>query len=898
MLRGLVVVLLLVLCLACGEREAAWPKITPTWPIIHEVPTLRLPPGVTPVSQQLELSIDPSADRYTGHTSIEVEVAASTSIIWLNGRDLRVGDVSVTPAGSGPLRANYTEQDGSGFASIRTVEPVPRGRARIDIRFGAALQTGTRLGVYKLVVDGQPYVFTQLQPIAARSVFPCFDEPGFKIPYDIALSVPRGLRVVANSREVSRTELQRLDSVVFATTEKLPSYLIAFAVGDFDVVEAEPIPPNAIRSDAIPLRGFTTKRHGERATFALAQVGPLLTKLEEYAGIPYAYGKLDIIAVPDKNGAMENPGAITMNASSLLDATDSEFVRRLYTEMMAHELAHMWVGDLVTLAWWDDVWLNEAFAAWLAVKAAHAWAPDLTPDLHMRWEARSRLQDDSLPGARAIREPIRSDDDIEAAFDRIVYEKGAVVISMFERWLGEEVWQRGFRAYLTKHRHANATTADLLAEIDAATGKDVSVAIESFLNNRGAPVVSATLRCSPSGGAAHVELGQARYLPIASDPDDTLWGVPVCVRYGGRVAGDACTLLSGRSGTLPLPESAGCPAWVLPNVDGDGYYYASIGASDRMALRKNGLSSLSKAARESYARSLKDDYERGTISYGEALETVTSISFDEPSAGELVLSLAAEARLGLAGDPLVASVERYVRGAYGPTVRRLGYEQRQGESVAIAGLRRLAIRCLALVGGDPAVRREAKRRGMQSLAAGDSDRRFAALGAFAGVALEVAGQEADEATFERLVELALAGDDTQRWRVREALLAVRDPSAVERLHDAMMQDGEVGELKRDIVVERFSNRDFATTSWDLLVANSETMLRPMMEMSAALWPLDVVEQLCDSARIEQAEKVLPPLVEWVDEGATYLHRALAKARLCVAARKVHEPQMRAFFQSK
>ncbi len=317
----------------------------------------------------------------------------------------------------------------------------------------------------------------------------------------------------------------------FAPTLPLPSYLIAFAVGPLDIVPAPDVPPNAVRKRALPLRAVTTKGHGKEIAYALAHTGEILAVLEQIFGIEYPYDKLDIIAVPDKGGAMENAGAVTFSDGLLLfdEKKAPLWQKRGYASVMAHELAHQWVGDLVTAAWWDDIWLNESFATFIGAKAADQWDPKMDGRMELLDGVQGAIGSDSLVSARSIRQPIESTNDIENAFDGITYQKGGGVLSMFERWVGPATFAKGLHDYLSQHRFASATADDFLSAESAAAGKDVKTPFHTFLDQPGVPFVEAEVKCD---GSPRLHLKQSRYLPMGSTGDSNkTWQIPICARY-------------------------------------------------------------------------------------------------------------------------------------------------------------------------------------------------------------------------------------------------------------------------------------------------------------------------------------------------------------------------------
>ena len=559
------VLLSTVLLAACAETPPPQPPPTlapappPTAaPVVEEpVPTLRLPADTRPLAESVELHLDPRQERFSGAVDIDVRLDHPRSVVWLHGIDMHVTVASVTPDGGAPLAATWRERGEGGMASLSLAGVAPAGKARIHVAFDAPFGRGQK-GLYRTREAGVDYAFTQFEAIAARLAFPCFDEPGFKIPFTTTLVVPPDMQAVANTREVSRAPDGGEVRVRFAPTLPLPSYLVAFAVGPFDLVSAPDVPANAVRRRPLPLRGVTPRGRGKDMAYALAHTGEFVAILEDYFGIEYPWDKLDILAVPGKGGAMENAGAITFGERLVLFDAASAPVgqRRGYAGVMAHELAHQWTGDLVTMAWWDDTWLNEAFATWLGAKAAQAWDPKLHMDVSAVRGVQGAMGNDALVSARSIRQPIASTHDIENAFDGITYQKGGGVLAMFEHFAGAADWQRGVHAYLEAHRFGNATADDFLDAENTATRRDVKTAFHTFLDQPGVPLLEvSTSECRPTQikparelgnigvvGSASIHVKQSRYLPVGSTGSaGETWQVPFCFR---DAAGTSCSLLT------------------------------------------------------------------------------------------------------------------------------------------------------------------------------------------------------------------------------------------------------------------------------------------------------------------------------------------------------------------
>lgn len=492
------VILLLATVAACSQSDGPSAEPVPGARDVSDVPVARLGGTVEPVRYGIELRIDPSAERFSGVTTIDVVVQEPLDSFWLHGKDLDVSEVYLTDGDSQRVAANYEERHPSGVALVSLERPIAAGPATLHFTHSAAFNKGAN-ALYKVVRGQDAYAATQFQAIAARQVFPGFDEPGFKVPFDLAVIAPPDDVVITTTPETSNATTE--DGFVrheFATTRPLPTYLLAFAVGPYDLVDYGSIPPNAVRKRALPLRAIAAKGLGDRLEYALKHTDGLLTELEEYFGIPYPYQKLDLIAAPESfGGAMENVGAILYDEFLLLmDEESPLFQRRLYTAVHSHELAHMWFGNLVTPTWWNDIWLNESFASWVQYKAAQRYWPEGEFDRELLAGALGAMANDSLASAREIREPIDHNDKIDSAFDGITYQKGAGVLAMLERYVGEEQFKAGVREHMQRHSDGTATAEDFIASLAEGTERvEIEAAFKSFIAQPGVPLLSVQLVC-------------------------------------------------------------------------------------------------------------------------------------------------------------------------------------------------------------------------------------------------------------------------------------------------------------------------------------------------------------------------------------------------------------------
>jgi len=543
---------------------------------------------VIPTSYQLNLKIVPELDQFSGRAAIELEIAEPLSHFYLHGKNLEVSKVQLLTADS-RLDASYEQVDKSGIARINLPQAIS-GSARLEIEYSAPFGQSLE-GLYKVSESGEDYAFTQFEAIDARKAFPGFDEPGFKAPFDITLIVPENHVAISNTPEISSELKDGMKVVHFATSKPLPAYLIAFAVGDFDVVEWPSLPVTDIRSRELPLRGIAVKGKGEQLAYALEGTNTIVTALESYFGTPYPWAKLDILAVPDfAAGAMENAGAITYRESLLLfDDTATPQRKRRYKMVHAHELAHQWFGDLVTPVWWNDIWLNESFATWMAFVAMESTEPHGNYRRDLVSRGLKVMASDSLVNARQIRQPILSNNDISTAFDGITYSKGGAVLAMFENFLGREDFRQGVRNYMQEFEYGAATADDFIRHLAAASTsqpKDVVIsAFNSFIEQPGLPLIEMSSQCTDEG--VNIKLRQSRYFPLGSSGDrDQVWKVPVCLSTGsGEISSKTCLMLTQKELDFELPGA--CPEWIMPNANSAGYYRFSMLMDDWNKLLTN-----------------------------------------------------------------------------------------------------------------------------------------------------------------------------------------------------------------------------------------------------------------------------------------------------------------------
>jgi alanyl aminopeptidase len=636
---------------------------------------------VAPASQTVELTVDPARDEYTGTTVVELDVKRPAASFRFHAKGPRIGALRLARDGQA-LAATFAAAVHD-TVEVTPARPLAPGRHRLTVEFTAPFNRQA-VGLYKVVHRGEPYLFSQLQAIEARRAFPCWDEPRFKIPWQLTVTVPQGLEAVSNTP----VEDQQGGRVRFARTRPLPSYLLALAVGRFD---STPIPGMSIPGRVLAPRGEGS------APYAAKITPPLLAALERYFGSKYPYEKLDLIAVPEYwYGAMENPGAIVFRDTILLrdEASATPDERRGLVTTMAHELAHMWFGDLVTMAAWDDFWLNESFAAWLGDKVSAEVYPELDVGVHEALAADRAMLRDARPATRAIRLPgIAAEEAMRTVFN--VYDKGQSVLAMFERYLGEERFRDGIRDHMAAHAWKNAATADFFASLGRHARGDIAGALESFVAQPGVPLVA-----FERVGPAALRVTQSRFVATGEAPP-LRWTIPLTLRAGGaRTIG---VLLAEPERTVEVGDAP----WIFPHADGAGYHRWQVPDPELRALaRRAELSTRERIAMLGNAGSLFSAGRVGAAVFLDVLETLAADP--DPHVAAQVAEKLAWLEHTFATPATRITVASYVRRLLHPVLARIGWQPQPGERDAQTELRPVVLLTLAIQGRDEGVRQRAR----------------------------------------------------------------------------------------------------------------------------------------------------------------------------------------------
>ncbi len=840
----------------------------------------RLPRAVVPSRYELTLRPDLDAATFTGTVRIEVTVTEPTDQVVLNAVELVVDHASV-----GGVDADAALDASTERLHLDLPEPLPEGDTMVEIAFRGVLNDQLR-GFYRSTfTDGageqRVLATTQFESTDARRAFPCWDEPDLKASFDVTLEVPEGLLAISNSREVARQPLDDgLVRVQFAETMVMSTYLVAFVVGPLEVTG--PVP-----AGGVDLRIVHAIGKGDLARYALEVGAFCVDFLAEWYDLPYPGDKLDLVAIPDfAFGAMENLGCVTFREVLLLvdPAAASQPELMNVVDVIAHELAHMWFGDLVTMRWWNGIWLNEAFATFMEMTTTDAFRPDWE-----RWTcfgvSRSMaFETDALHSTRPIEFPVESPADADGMFDVLTYEKGAAVVRMLEQYLGEDRFREGIRRYLAAHQYANTETTDLWDAIEASTGEPSRRIMDTWIFQGGFPLVTAELE------GTTLVLGQRRftYLPApearlpgadtaAGRPDVTAsWGVPALVAWEADGAARLeRVLLDGERVEVDLGAT---PDWVAINRGGSGFYRVAYGDELRAALGTRALDVLEPIERYQFVDDLWAAALAGDATTVEALDVVrqqdaeTDLSVWE----RLVGILRGLDRMvdGAARDRLRALAGELVR----PAFERLGPHGVAGESDRDAQLRAVLFGTLGTLAADADIRERAAELHQLYL-----EDRTSVDPALAAAAAGVLADVGDAATYDAFLERVRHPADPQEEQRYLYLLADFDDAELfARTLDLLLSD-EVRSQNAPYVVGRgLANRERGVDAWRWLTDHWDEVL--------ARYPTNSISRMLGGIRALDQPTLADEVDAWLEahpvaSGAKQITQHRERLRVNVAFRQ-------------
>ena len=700
----------------------------------------RLPETARPDNYKLTFTPNLEKANFEGEETISIRVLKPTSEITLNAVDIDFHDVSITARGT-TQKAKVTPEKDKEMVVLSVEKPLAAGPATINVTYTGILNDEMR-GLYLGKDDkGRKYAATQFEATDARRAFPSFDEPDYKATFDITAVADKGQVAISNYKIASDTPGPGdKHTVKFATTAKMSAYLAALVVGNFEYIEGS--------VDGIPIRVYSTPGKKEMGKFALDAAEHIVGYYDKYFGIKYPYGKLDLVGLPDFSaGAMENIGCITFREVILLidEKQGSIDLKKTIASVTSHEIAHMWFGDLVTMKWWDDVWLNEGFATWMSSKPIQKWKPEWNFDLDDVSGTGQTLNTDSLANTRPIHQAADTPAQIQELFDGIAYGKAASVLRMLEAYLGEETFRAGVNAYLEQHQYANATADDFWDAQAKTSKKPVDKIMPTWVKQAGAPIVNVKAQCS--GNSTSVTVAQQRYYIDRSKfeaVNDQLWQIPMCFKGSGSGKDAKCELMTKKEETFTLP---GCSNWVVTNAGATGYYRTGYQPDAVRALANDAETKLTPAERIALQNDIWASVRVGREPVGDYLAFAQGLQSD----GNRAVLEDVLGRLNYIGQYLVSDSDRdayrgWLRQYLDPPMKEVGYEPKAGESDEQRTLRSRLFGALDLDARDPETLEQARKIADKVLADPASvDRELA------GGALGLAALNGDSAFYDRVM---------------------------------------------------------------------------------------------------------------------------------------------------
>jgi aminopeptidase N len=777
----------------------------------------RLPKNVVPLDYTVEITPDTGKLTIAGKESVQLEFRSATATIQFNSANQALSDVTLDGK---PVKSVASDNEAQ-LTTVTLAAPAKVGRHVLAFSYVGKIEEQPHGLFLQHYVDPKGakgmMLSTQMESIDARRMFPCWDEPAFRATFQLQATVAAEWTAVGNMPVVTRTVNGKLATVRFARTPKMPSYLIEFTAGDLAHINA--------KSGGTDFAVWAVRGQEQNGQYALNNAQQILADYNDYFGVRYPLPKLDSIAIPGGfSGAMENWGAITYNERTLL-VTPSSTVgdRQQVYSIQAHEMAHQWFGDLVTMGWWDNIWLNESFASWMAAKQTDLRNPDWHWWLGQDGDKEGAMAADSGVSSHAIQVHITDEQLVDNAFDpQITYSKGQAILRMLEAWLGPDTFREGVRAYMKARAYSNATGADLWNALAVAGKRDVGAIAAGWTEQPGFPLVSVSAHCDASG-ARTLTLAQRRFLQDGADTGPSSWNVPLQLRFGAQGKPQALLLGKAAEGVA----AGRCDQPLSVNADAIGYFRASY---DAATLANNTRAFGTLPAGDQVA--MLDDQWALVAAGASPLPTYLALANAPgseliPRAWEQIAGALETIEFAERATPGHDAFTAYARSLLAPAYARLGKNPKPGETPDLRRLRRMLFGDLGLW-GDPAVLAEARLR----FAAFEEDHKSIAPDD-QGVMLAIVAHYADAATFERLHALAKgAHDAAELRRYYSALTQVADPALAERAA-AIAISGELppqaGTLSLGMVAELA--REHQQLAWKTFTTNVDKLLAPMPSMA-------------------------------------------------------------------
>jgi aminopeptidase N len=840
----------------------------------------RLGSAAIPEHYDIHLAPDFGAGTFTGRVAIKVRLTAPARSITLNAAEIEFQDATIAN-GATTQTATVTADAEQETIVLAVPNMIPAGAATIAINYRGRLNDQLR-GFYLSRGNGRDYAVTQLEATDARRAFPSFDEPSMKATFTVSATIDTRDTAISNGRMLSDTPgpAPGKHTLTFATTKRMSPYLVALAVGDWECIAGS--------ADGIPIRVCGTPNHKPEFAFALESAEFALRYFNRYFSIKYPFEKLDIIAVPDFSaGAMENTGAIIFREQFLVVPVDGATVnqRKQAAQFIAHEIAHQWFGDLVTMAWWDDIWLNEGFATWMEFRPMREWKPEWHGELNEVRDTQRAMELDSFRATRPVRTQVATPGDINEVFDAIAYQKTGAIVRMVEGYVGPASFREGINAYLKKFAFGNATGEGFWTTMAAVTAKPVDRVLASFITQPSMPLVTVEARCD--GGNTQLVLSQQ---PMsAAVPKSTLWEIPVCYKRerGGSSQPGACVLLSGSTQTARLD---GCSRWIFANVDSRGYYRTSYDAENQHALAEAAsagrLTALEQTTLIADLWALVRVHEQNISSFL-TLSSELASGQGGPAVATALRHLNYISEW-LVDDTQRDAFQRWLRRTAQPLMNRLGWTPRPGETDEVQDLRSAVIFAMGNAGRDPDVLREARRLAGLHVT-GDATLHPSIVDA----TLELAAIDGDAALYEQyLAHINAPSNAREKARYLAALSFFADPELQKRTF-ALAMSSDIRTQEAPALIRSLMRRPAASArTWESVKANWGTIERTFGVFQGIPNVVGGIQHFCDLGMKEDVEGFFSTRrIEGVERT---LQQSLESIERCAALKSAQAANLSAF----
>jgi len=832
----------------------------------------RLATTIQPQHYALTLTPDLKAATFSGAETIDITLAEPTSSITLNAIEIAFQAVTVS-AGGQQQAASVSLDEQKQQATFKFPAPVPAGKATLSVHFSGILNNELR-GFYLSKTARRNYAVTQFESTDARRAFPCFDEPAMKATYDVSLVVDAADTAISNGPIVSDSPgpVSGKHTLKFLTSPRMSTYLVAFLVGDFQCTAGD--------QDGVAIRVCSTPDKIAMTPYSVDVAKFVLHYYNTYFGIPYPLKKLDLVALPDfEAGAMENFGAITYRETALLidPKTASVGAKKEVALVIAHEMAHQWFGDLVTMQWWDNLWLNEGFASWMENKPVAALHPEWNIDQSVSGGVNGTLNVDAQPTTRSIRAKADTPEEINQMFDGIAYGKAGAVLLSVENYLGPETFRKGVHAYLAAHLYSNATAEDFWGAQTAVSHKPVDKIMGSLVAQPGEPLITFG---QPANGQVPVQQKRFFLSPGIKPDQAQQWTLPVCFKAAANA--QDCQILTPASASLQVPASG----LFFANAGGMGYYRSAYPASIYNALVASAETALTPVERISLIGDEWAQVRSNKATIGDYLNLVTALKADP---NEPVVSTALSGVNGalaqLAATPEEkAALAAWIRRTFAPEYAKLGPPS-ANDGPNTRELRAELFGLLGYHGKDPAVLAQASQIAEKFIA--DPASVDATLGQ---TALSIAARNGNAALFDKLQKVYETSTNPEFQEGALHLLATfEDPALVRRSLDyaasgkVRNQDSAVQfSIGLQIDAARDITWNYIKTNWDKVQAQLTT------ERGAGL--VGSTGSFCSVQAREDVKSFFA--THKVSSSTRSLKHAIERIDSCIEFRSLQEPNLK------